>query len=117
MVRVLAALVFATGGLLLASDRVIETWHWCLTQDHEPDPDQFTATVFAWAVMITVLLVLGAVLRRLPYSSWYLLPALAVAAGLLGWLYVIGMGSPAPLGPGDPEEAACWTMPIFPFVG
>ncbi|KQV11886.1 hypothetical protein [Kitasatospora sp. Root107] len=117
LVRILAALVFATGRLLLAKDRVIATWHWCLTQGHEPDPDRFRATVCAWAVMIAVLLVLGAVLDRLPYGCWYLLPAMAVAAAVLGWLYVIGMGSPAPLGPGEPEEAACWTMPIFPFIG
>ncbi|MEV8093326.1 hypothetical protein [Kitasatospora sp. NPDC085879] len=117
LVRVLAALVFATGGLLFASDRVRATWHWCLTQDHEPDPDGFMAFMAVWAIMIVTLLVLGAVLHGLPKGRWCLLPAMAVAAAVLSWLYVIGMGSPAPLKPGVPEEAACWTMATFPFLG
>ncbi|GJF32735.1 hypothetical protein KNE206_54350 [Kitasatospora sp. NE20-6] len=117
LIRVLAALVFATGGLLFASARVRATWHWCLTQDHEPDPDGFMAFMAAWAIMIVTLLVLGAVVHDLPKGRWYLLPAMAAAAAVLSWLYVIGMGSPAPLEPGEPQEAACWTMPTFPFLG
>ncbi|MFJ1708112.1 hypothetical protein [Kitasatospora sp. NPDC088346] len=115
-VRVPAAVVFATVGLLVAQSRVRATWNWCLTQDHEADGGGFLALVSVWAVMVVVLLVLGAVLAELPGSHWYLLPALAVAAAVLSWLHVVGMGAPTML-PGQPEEAACWSRPTFPFLG
>ncbi|MEV7121105.1 hypothetical protein [Kitasatospora griseola] len=116
-VWVLAALVLATAGVVCGNAWVDEAWHWCLTQDHEPDPTLAAATRSVWVVMFAVLLVCGAVLSRLPRSRWYLLPAMSVVAAVLVWLYVTGMGSPAPLRPGDPEEAACWTMRTFPFLG
>lgn len=113
----LMSLVLATAGILYGNSQVNETWHWCLTQDHEPDPRLAAGTRSAWAVMLVTQLVLGAVLSRLPYSRRYLLPVMCAVAAVLTWLYVTGMGSPAPLRPGDPEEAACWTMPAFPFIG
>ncbi|MFD0526343.1 hypothetical protein ACFQ1I_02285 [Kitasatospora arboriphila] len=114
---VLAAFVLATGGVLYGTGRVTETWHWCLTQDHEPDPRMAAATRSVWAVVFVVLLLLGAVLSPLPRSRWYLLPVLAVTAAVLTGLYVTGMGTPAPTRPGTPPEAACWSLPSFPFTG
>ncbi|MEV6209428.1 hypothetical protein [Kitasatospora sp. NPDC051914] len=110
-----AALLIATTGVLYGNTRVGEAWHWCLTQDHEPDPRAAAAARSVWVLMFVALLVLGAVLSPLPHSSWYLVPAmLAVAAGLT-WLYVTGMGSPAPSQVGEPMEASCRTAPSFPF--
>ncbi|WP_431676447.1 hypothetical protein [Kitasatospora sp. KL5] len=110
-----AALLIATTGVLFGNARVDEAWHWCLTQDHEPDSGAAAAARSVWVLMVVALLVLGAVLSPLPRSGWYLVPAmLAVAAGLT-WLYVMGMGSPAPLQVGEPMEDSCRTMPSFPF--
>ncbi|MFG2697153.1 hypothetical protein [Kitasatospora sp. NPDC048407] len=112
-----AAFVLATAGIVYGNVRVTEAWYWCLTRGHEPVPALAAATRFAWAVVLVALLVFGAVLSFLPRGRWYLLPVLFAVAAVLTWPYVIGMGSPAPLRPGDPEEAVCWTVPAFPFFG
>ncbi|BFV58519.1 hypothetical protein KCMC57_up36230 [Kitasatospora sp. CMC57] len=112
----LTALVLATAVILVGNSWVIEAWHWCLSQDHEPDPDMAAAVRSVWAVSLALLLLLGAVLSRLPGSRWYLLPAMLAVAAALTWLFVIGMGSPAPLQPGAPEETPCWSMRSFPFL-
>ncbi|MFE9427973.1 hypothetical protein ACFYNO_34030 [Kitasatospora sp. NPDC006697] len=111
------AFVLATVGLLVGIDRVAARWHWCLTQDHETNPDLVRGNRAAWVIMLIVLLVLIVLLRPLPRSSWYLLPVLVAATAALTWLYVAGMGQPAPLHPGDAPEAGCWNMPTFPFTG
>ena len=46
-----AALLIATAGVLYGNARVGEAWHWCLTQDHEPDP---RAAVAAKPTAITI---------------------------------------------------------------
>ncbi|WP_344465765.1 hypothetical protein [Kitasatospora kazusensis] len=115
--RVLAALVLATAGTLYGNDRVTSAWRWCLSQDHEPAPNGLTRTVSVWVVVLTVLLVLGSLLGPLPGSRWYLWPAMVAAAAVLTWLYVSGMGAPAPVPPGGPPEAVCRTLPAFPFTG
>ncbi|WP_030273806.1 hypothetical protein [Streptomyces sp. NRRL B-24484] len=114
---VLAAFVLATGGVLYGTSQVVDAWHWCLTQDHEPDPRLGAATRSVWAVLFVTLLVLGAVLSPLPRSRRYLLPVMVLTAAALTWLYVIGMGTPAPSQPGVPPELACWRLPSFPFTG
>ncbi|WP_033822703.1 hypothetical protein [Kitasatospora sp. MBT63] len=114
----LAAFVLATAGTLYGGARVSEAWHWCLTQDHEPDPTMAAASRSVWVVMLVVLVVLRAVVSDLVHSRWYvLLPVMCAATAVLTWLYVTGMGGPAPVPPGAPEEQACWTMPGFPFLG
>lgn len=114
---VFAAFVLATSGILYGNARVMDAWHWCLTQDHEPDPRLAAATRSAWAVGFVTLLLPGAVLSPLPRSRRYLLPVMVVTAAALTWLYVTGMGAPAPLPPGVPPEVACWRLPSFPFTG
>ncbi|WP_146259113.1 hypothetical protein [Streptomyces tateyamensis] len=109
--------VLATAGLLVGIDRVVATWHWCLTQDHETNPDLVRGNRAVWVIMLTVLMVLIVLLRPLPKSRWYLLPVLVAATAALTWLYVTGMGHPAPLSPGDAPEVRCWNMPTFPFNG
>ncbi|MEV7181653.1 hypothetical protein [Kitasatospora sp. NPDC093679] len=83
---VLAAFVLATGCVLHGTGRVTESWHRCLTQDHEPDPRTAAATRSVRAVVFVVLLLLGAVLSPLPRSRWYLPPVLAgTFLGLRAW--------------------------------
>ncbi|GAA2272735.1 hypothetical protein GCM10010430_68390 [Kitasatospora cystarginea] len=115
--RDLAALVLATAGTLYGHTRVVSAWHRCMSQDHEPYPNLLTAPTLVWVVMLTVLLVLATLLDPLSGSRWYLWPAMAAVAAVLTWLYVLGMVHPAPLQPGDPSDAACRTVPIFPFTG
>ncbi|MFJ3218728.1 hypothetical protein ACIPLC_22750 [Kitasatospora sp. NPDC086801] len=112
-----AALVLATGGTLVGNGRILATWRFCLSQDHEPNPNLTMATVSGWAVMLGALLTLGALLGRLPRSRRYRLPAMLAAVVVLTWLYVAGMGSPAPLRPGQPPESVCRVLPPFPFTG
>ncbi|MFJ8040375.1 hypothetical protein ACIRBX_07690 [Kitasatospora sp. NPDC096147] len=114
--RWLVGFLLATTALFTASDRVQETWHWCLTQDHEVDPDAFPAMMAAWGIAVVTVLSVGAVVHRLPYGSWYVLPVMAAVAALLGWLYLIGMGSPAPVAPDGYPEDACRTLRVFPFL-
>ncbi|MFF0390453.1 hypothetical protein ACFYS8_17440 [Kitasatospora sp. NPDC004615] len=109
--------VLAAAGIVCGDVRVTETWYWCLTRSHERDPAPAAATRSVWAVMVVALLVFGAVFSFLPRGRWCLLPVLFAVAAVLTWLYVVGMGSPAPLRPGDPGEGACWTVPVFPFLG
>ncbi|MFD7450434.1 hypothetical protein [Kitasatospora sp. NPDC059827] len=112
-----AALVLATGGTLFGNSRVLAAWRYCLGQDHEPNPNLAMATVSWWTVMLVALLALGALLGRRPSSRRYRLPALLAAAAVLTWLYVTGMGSPAPLQPGQPRDSVCRVLPPFPFTG
>ncbi|MEV7596356.1 hypothetical protein AB0O91_03095 [Kitasatospora sp. NPDC089797] len=115
--RVAAALVLATGGTLFGNTRIVAAWRFCLGQDHEPDPNMAVATVGWWVVMSVALVLLGAVLGRGSGSRRYALPVLLAAAAVLTWLYVTGMGSPAPLLPGQPPESVCGVLPPFPFAG
>lgn len=116
---VVVALVLATVGSLYGNSRIISAWHSCLGQDHEPgtNTDLLTAMIAVWAVMLTVLLGLGAVLGPLPKSRWYRWPVMVAVAAVLTWLYVSGTVSPAPMLPGDPADAACRPVPPFPFTG
>ncbi|WP_158714103.1 hypothetical protein [Kitasatospora aureofaciens] len=116
-VSVAAALVLATGGTLFGNSRIIAAWRFCLGEDHEPNPNLTTATVSWWSVMLVALLALGALLGRGPRSRRYRLPAMLVVAAVLTWLYITGMGTPAPLGPGQPPESVCRILPPFPFTG
>ncbi|WP_344444586.1 hypothetical protein [Kitasatospora nipponensis] len=114
---VLGAWVLATAGAFLGSATVVRAWHSCLGQDHESAATGSVAVVGFWAVLLTALLLLGALPGPPRRRRRWLWPAMLAVTAVLTWLFVVGMGTPPSPQPGSSAEVGCDTRPAYPFAG